>query len=185
MQKSSMREPTERTKRYLELVAIFGAFALFLSTIEYLIPKPLPFIRIGLANLPILVSLSVLPVPYILLLTGIKIIGQGLINGSMFSYIFVFSFAGSLASAGVMIVLHRVLQRRITLLGISVFGALASNFVQLFMARLIIIGEGALLIAPPFLSVGLVTSILLGLFAVRFTSQSRWYRGLLEAEEKL
>ena len=184
MRKSSMRVPTEKTARYLELVAIFGAFALFLSTIEYLIPKPLPFIRIGLANLPILVSLPVLPVPYILLLAGIKIVGQGLINGTMFSYIFLFSLAGSLASAGVMVLLHRTVGKRITLLGISVLGALASNAVQLFLARLIIIGEGALLIAPPFLGVGLVTSIVLGLFAVRFTSVSRWYRGLLQAEDR-
>jgi heptaprenyl diphosphate synthase len=101
----------------------------------------------------------------------------------MFSYIFVFSFAGSLASAGVMILLHRLARKRTTLIGISVLGALASTGIQLFLARLIIIGEGALLIAPPFLSVGLVTSIVLGIFAVRFTSVSRWYRGLLEAEE--
>ena len=180
-----MRVPTERTTRYLELVAVFGAFALFLSTIEYLIPKPLPFIRIGLANLPILVSLSVLPVPYIILLTGIKIIGQGLINGTMFSYIFVFSLAGSLASTGIMVLFHRLVRKRITLIGISVLGALASNAVQLFLARLIIIGEGALLIAPPFLGVGLVTSVVLGLFAVRFTSVSRWYRGLLEGEARI
>ncbi|MDR1230490.1 MAG: heptaprenyl diphosphate synthase, partial [Spirochaetaceae bacterium] len=30
--------------------ALLGAFCLFLSSIEYMIPKPLPFMRLGIAN---------------------------------------------------------------------------------------------------------------------------------------
>ena len=37
--------------RIQRLVALAAAVCLFLASIEYLIPKPLPFLRIGLANL--------------------------------------------------------------------------------------------------------------------------------------
>ena len=37
--------------RTLALLPILGACSMFLSTVEYLFPKPLPFMRLGLANL--------------------------------------------------------------------------------------------------------------------------------------
>ncbi|NBK25683.1 MAG: heptaprenyl diphosphate synthase, partial [Spirochaetia bacterium] len=45
-----------RTERKIAFVA---AATLLLSTLEYLIPKPLPFLRLGLANLPILLVLDI------------------------------------------------------------------------------------------------------------------------------
>ncbi len=41
-------------------IAFFSALCFFLSAVEYAVPKPLPFFKIGFANLPILISLSVL-----------------------------------------------------------------------------------------------------------------------------
>lgn len=161
-----------------ELIALLGAFSLFLSTIEFLIPKPLPFIRLGLANLPILISLELLSPLHILLLIVVKIIGQGLINGTLFSYIFLFSAAGSIAAGMAMLGLKRIGKRRISLIGISIFGALASNLMQILVARVLVIGKGAVLIAPPFLSIGLVSSVLLGIFAERFCAKSEWYADL-------
>jgi uncharacterized membrane protein len=41
-------------------------------------------------------------------------------------------------------------------------------------------GAAARLIAPPFLIVGLITSIILGIFAQQFVQTSSWYRAELE-----
>ena len=41
-------------------VALLAALALFLATVEHVIPKPVPFLKLGLANLPLLVGLTVL-----------------------------------------------------------------------------------------------------------------------------
>ncbi len=164
----------ERSSR-IEVIALLGAFALFLSTLEYLIPKPIPFIRIGLANLPILLSLSILSPREVVLLILIKIFGQGLVNGTLFSYTFLFSFAGSFTAGAAMLGLHRLFKKRISPVGLSVFGALGSNMMQLLLARVLIIGPGALLIAPPILGIGLFSSILLGIFARSFESRSAWY----------
>ena len=157
-------------------VALLGAFCLFLSTIEYMIPKPLPFMRSGIANLPLMLALDIFPFPTFVLLAGIKILGQALITGTLFSYIFLFSLAGTAISALSMYGLRRCFgPRRISLVGVGAAGALISNLSQLVLAWIFIFGKSARYIAPPFLAMGLVTGIALGLFCEYFTIRSQWY----------
>ena len=171
-----------KSDRYarIEFVALLAAFALFLSTVEYLIPKPVPFMRIGLANLPLIIGLGILKDREYIMLALLKVLGQGLVTGTIFSYIIVFSLGGTIASALVMYVLYRFGKRWISLVGVSIGGAMASNGVQLLLSQLILFGDAARLIAPPFLIVGLITSIILGVFAQQFVQTSTWYRMELE-----
>jgi heptaprenyl diphosphate synthase len=159
-------------------LAFFGAFCLFLSTLEFLIPKPLPFMRIGLANLPVLLSLRLNRPRFTLALTALKILGQGLINGTLFSYIFLFSSGGSLASALVMLGCARLFGEKMSLIGISLLGSLASNGAQILFARFFLLGEGAWLIGPPFLAIGTVTGFLLGFFSRKMLENSSWLAGM-------
>jgi heptaprenyl diphosphate synthase len=158
----------------MDLVALLGALCLFLSAIEYMIPRPIPFLRAGIANLPILISLDLLPVPLLLLLVLLKILGQALIGGTLFSYVFLFSAVGSAASALSMLFFRRLCGGHISLIGVGILGALFSNTMQLWLARLLIFGEGAWLIAPPFIALGTVTAAILGAFAEKFAARSRW-----------
>lgn len=153
---------------------ILAAFSVFLSLIEYMVPKPFPFMRLGLANLPILISLEIFTPRRVLLLTLYKVIAQGLVQGTLFSYVFLFSATGSFAAGLAMIGIHRFLGPRVSLVGVSVFGAFAGNMVRLFLARYILFGDQVWIMAPPFLIVGLISSILLGGFTAAFTAKSRW-----------
>jgi heptaprenyl diphosphate synthase len=163
-------------ERFRQDTALLGAFCLFLSTIEYLIPKPLPFIRLGIANLPLLLALDIFPFPAFALLVGIKILGQALITGTLFSYVFLFSLAGTAASALSMYGLRRLLgPDRIGFVGVSTVGSLLSNGAQLGLARVFLLGGSVRYIAPPFLGMGLITGVALGLFCAYFTGRSRWY----------
>lgn len=178
-----MKRSTHSVTEETHLIALLAAFCMFLSMIEYLIPKPLPFMRLGLANLPILLALSLLPSRRIIFLVFLKVLGQGLVNGTMFSYIFLFSAAGSFASGCMMLLTSRLFGRRISLVGVCVFGALASNSVQILIARQIIFGRSALLIGPPFLFIGLISSLIMGFFAEAFQRKSRWFEMQLEARD--
>lgn len=163
-------------------VALLAAFALFLSTVEYVIPKPLPYMRIGLANLAVMIGLYAFSLREYTLLVLLKILGQGVLHGTLFSYVFLFSLGGSIASAVVMLLLFRLIKQHITMLGISVAGAFASNIVQILLARYLLFGRSAWLIAPPFLIAGLIASVILGLFAQRFIDRSRWVDLRLQGE---
>lgn len=144
------------------------------ATVEYLFPKPVPFFRLGLANLPILLALDFLPLPLLGVVVLLKVLGQGLINGTLASYVFLFSLAGSLAAGVVMVVSHRLFRDRIGLVGISLFGALASNIVQVLLSIGFIFGAGSWVIAPLFLSLGSISGLVVGVIAERFRQRSRW-----------
>ncbi|MDR2596691.1 MAG: Gx transporter family protein [Treponema sp.] len=158
-------------------LALLGAMCLFLSAVEYMIPKPLPFMRIGLANLPLLLAVDILPFSSFLVLTGIKIFGQALVTGTLFSYILLFSIAGTFFSAMIMFALRRIFgSSRITFVGIGTAGAMVSNAAQLALAQVFILKENMRYIAPPFLAAGLVTGIALGIFCEVFSRQSLYYQ---------
>ena len=157
-----------------------GALCLFFSTIEYLFPKPFPFFRLGLANLPVLLALDLFSPAYVLLLVLLKVVGQGLVSGTLASYVFVFSAAGSLASGLVMLLVHRTGRRWITLIGVSLFGSLASNIIQVTLSVTFIFGQSAWVIAPPFLALGVASGLAVGIFAQRFRARSRWFAQIRE-----
>jgi heptaprenyl diphosphate synthase len=168
---------TRKVTDEADVIALLAAFSLFLSTIEFIIPKPLPFLHLGVANLAILVGLRVLRPRALLALIGIKVAAQAIMFGTLFSYTFALSVAGGLASGLAMLGIDRLLGKRISLVGVSVCGAFASNVGQIAVAALpILFGPGAWIIAPPFLLVGTVTAVILGLMAERFTAVSVWVK---------
>ncbi|MCX7023725.1 MAG: Gx transporter family protein [Spirochaetes bacterium] len=167
---------TERSTRSSDnlarVTAFLGAVALFLSAVEYMVPKPLPFMRLGIANLPLLVAVDVLPFGWFLVLALVKVFGMSVVSGSLFSYVALFSLAGTMASALSMYGSRILLRNAVSPLGIAVIGATASNLVQLALAAVFVFGASAILTAPFFLGSGLATGIALGLFACRFERDS-------------
>ena len=170
LSRGSLKNPDVR-----KTIALLGAFCLFLATIEYMIPKPIP-VRIGIANLPLMLALDIFPFHTFMVLVAIKVFGQALITGTLFSYIFLFSLSGTILSALSMYGLRRLLGRsRISFIGIGTIGAMMSNVSQICLAWIFIFGSFARFIAPPFLAVGVVTGVTLGLFCEIFTRRSQWY----------
>ena len=169
-----MTEPLGRTNTRKTL-ALLGGLCLFLSTIEYMIPKPMPFMRIGIANMPIMLAIDLFPFPAFLLLAAVKIFGQALVTGTLFSYVFLFSAAGTILSALTMYTLRKVGKNFIGFTGIGTAGAMVSNIAQLVLAEFFIFGNAVRFMAPPFLAAGVITGAALGLFCEIFISRSVWY----------
>lgn len=173
------------SEKQINRIAMLGALSLFLSTVEYLFPRPIPFMRLGLANIPVILCLdllpsekgreSVLPTLAYFLLILLKVLGQGIINGTMASYVFLFSLAGSFASGVMMYLAWRFLKRNITFVGISILGALISNMAQIILSIAFIFGSTAWRILPLFLGIGLVSGCIMGIFAQRFSEKSLWW----------
>ncbi|MGL1894407.1 MAG: Gx transporter family protein [Spirochaetaceae bacterium] len=161
-----------------ELISILGALSLFLALLEHIIPKPIPFVRLGLANIPIIISLILLTPKQTLMLIFIKSIGSSIVTGTIFSWIFLYSLAGSISSGLIMILVYIILKKRVSMIGISVLGALASNLVQILVATLLL-GSGAKYIGLPILVTGLVTGIAIGVLTNNFISNSKWIRSLI------
>ncbi|GAB1458057.1 hypothetical protein MASR2M48_33650 [Spirochaetota bacterium] len=171
-----LREIDEETR----LVAFLAALCLFMSTIEYAIPKPVPFFRIGLANAPMLLAVRKLSPGKMLLLAALKALGQGLISGTFLSYVFLFSLAGTFSSCLTMIAVAAIGGSRVTRIGISVSSGLVSNIAQLVLARYILFGSGIGYLTPLILGIGTASSVFLGYVSELFIRESRWYALLPE-----
>jgi len=157
-------------------LALLGSLCFFLSAVEYLIPKPLPFMRIGLANMPLLLALDIFGPGDFFLLLLLKILGQGIIGGMIFSHVFLFSIAGTLSSGLVMFTLRLLLGKKyLGFAGLGCAGAMASNCAQLLLARYLIFGPALRYLAAPFLASGFVTGVTLGLICEYFCRHSLWY----------
>ncbi len=154
-----------------------ASLCLLFSMAEYLIPKPLPFFKLGLANLPLLLILSSWDWGGYLLVVLLKLLGSLLVGGTLFSPIALITASGGIASALVMKGLEGLCRKRISFVGISVMGALASNLVQLASASLLVYGTSIWAVAPLLCSIGLASGIILGLLAMACEKQ-----GLVPAE---
>lgn len=177
-------------------VAFFSALCFFLSAVEMAIPKPLPFMRLGLANLPIMASLALLTTKETVILIFLKVLLQAFVSGTLFSYVFLFSLAGTVASGFGMMLVYKLLGGKgevtkgggiteteqaitkggawVSWFGISMFGGLMNNLAQIVMARFIMFGDNIAYVAPVLLAVGFVSSGLLGLFMNLFWKNSRF-----------
>lgn len=167
-------QENERIRR-LKYIAMFAAFSMFAATLEYLFPRPVPFFRLGLANLPILLAFPLLDLPGLLTLTLLKVLGQGLVNGTLASYVFLLSLTGSFASFFLMYGLYRLLPGRLSYLGLSLGGALASNTVQSLFSVLVIFGQQAWVILPLFYGLGFAAGVVIGVLAELLSRRSRWF----------
>ncbi|MCR5762180.1 MAG: Gx transporter family protein [Treponema sp.] len=165
------------SKQRLNQLSFFSALCLFLSAVEYAIPKPMPFMRVGLANLPVLMAVKKMPARWVLVLVMLKILLQAFISGTLFSYVFLFSLAGSMASGIIIILLNCIFNKTdmISFIGLSVAGSLANNAAQIVCAKFIMFGDNVRYVAPLLLISGFVTGLLLGIFANIFEQESYWY----------
>ncbi|MCL2374388.1 MAG: Gx transporter family protein, partial [Treponema sp.] len=108
-------------------------------------------------------------------LVGIKVVGQALITGTMFSHIFLFSLVGTVLAAISMYALRRCLKERVSFIGVGTLGAMMSTVSQMALAWLFLFGNFVRFIALPFFAAGLITGVALGIFCEVFVRRSQWY----------
>jgi uncharacterized membrane protein len=70
-------------------------------------------------------------------------------------------------------------KKHISLIGVSAMGAFGSNFVQILFSRFFIFGEAAWYIAPVFLGIGLISSIILGGLGNYYCEHSQWFKTVI------
>ena len=80
-----------------ERIAYLGALTLLFSYAEMLLPRFVPFFRLGLGNIAILLAFE-LSFPSFLILTVIKAVTSCLMSGTLLSPFFIISLAQSAAS---------------------------------------------------------------------------------------
>jgi heptaprenyl diphosphate synthase len=125
---------------------------------------PVPGAKLGLANIATVIALYVFGPEMALEVTVLRCIVGGLLRGSVVGLFL--SLSAGLASTLVMIVLYLVADRYLSIIGVSVAGAVTHNAAQLAAAYLLV-QQAALFYYLPYL---IIISVPTGLF-VGFASR--------------
>ena len=147
-------------------VAYFGVFtalALIFSYVETLIPIHLgiPGVKLGLANLIIVITLDKMGVKEAYILSVVRVVLAGFIFGNMFSILY--SMAGGLLSLTVMIFLKKT--DKFSVMGISMAGGVFHNVGQLIMASIVLESLSITYYLPVLLISGVLTGFFIGFIA--------------------
>ena len=141
----------------------FTALALIFSYVETLIPVNLgiPGVKLGLANLIIVVALYKMRLSEAYLLSVVRVLLAGFIFGNYFSIIY--SLAGGLLSLTVMALLKK--WGGFSLQGISIAGGVFHNIGQLIVAAVVVETFSVTYYFPVLLVAGLLTGLVIGIVA--------------------
>ena len=147
----------------LALSAILAALAMILSYVEAMVPMPVPIpgIKLGLANLVILLAIYRLGFKYALAINCIRIFVTGLLFTGVFGILY--SLAGGLLSLLVMYLLYRT--EIFSMVGVSMAGGVAHNLGQLLTACLIMSNIRLMSYFAVLLFAGIGSGILMGIVA--------------------
>lgn len=142
---------------------VFAALALIFSYVEGLIPIQLgiPGVKLGLANLIVVIALYKVSRKETLLLAIVRVLLAGFLFGNLFSI--VYSLAGSLVSLAVMMGLKR--SGRFSVIGVSIAGGTGHNIGQLAVAMLVLESSSIIYYAPMLLVAGVLTGMVIGIAA--------------------
>ena len=146
--------------RKITLMGVLTAGAIIIAILESSIPSVgIPGVKLGLANIVILITLYELGVVEALVVDFSRVFLVGILRGSIFSMGFLMSFTGAVFSLGIMILLYLVV-KKFSVIGVSVIGSVFHITGQILIAMLFL-GTVYVVYYVPFI---MISAIITGVF---------------------
>lgn len=174
-------EGVKLSAKKIVYISMLVSQALVLNIIESFIPVPIPVpgIKIGLANIVTLVTILMFGFKESLIVVVLRTLLAQLLVGNITA--FLFSVSGGILSACIMYIVYKRYSRYFSLVGVSVFGSVAHNVGQLFVASIVINNFLIFSYLPVLVMAGIIMGIFTGLVANFFRKyiknieyNSRW-----------
>ncbi|MCB4204936.1 Gx transporter family protein [Deferribacterales bacterium Es71-Z0220] len=146
------------------LVGILTALCIVLGFMEIFIPSPIPFLRLGLANIPIMIGIFIFDEKkYVVYIALLKSFLLPIISGNFFIKIIV-SMPSTIISTVIMLIIYKIFSKKITAVSIGAVGGYFHIIVQLIVIKVFFIKYLDIYkIIPYFSLLGLITGILTGI----------------------
>ncbi|WP_305045162.1 Gx transporter family protein [Geoalkalibacter sp.] len=175
---SSAIDPVELARcRRRVFLALFTALAVALHTLEFLLPAPAPWFRLGFANILTLCALFLFDGRAAWTLSLARVLVGSLILGNLFAPGFFLSLAGAVAATALMTGARALFGARLGPVGASALGAVGHALGQLLVAWLLLVRhDGLWLLLPFFLLLSLGTGLLNGWVAALLIEAVRDHR---------
>ena len=149
----------DRNKR-IAMAALLAALALIFSYVEAMIPSPvaIPGVKLGVANLVILIALYQLDFKYAIAIHLVRIVVSGLLFSGVFGILY--SLAGGMLSLIVMWLLKKT--GLFSIVGVSMAGGVAHNIGQILVASAVVSDLKMFAYLPVLMFSGIISGILIG-----------------------
>ena len=172
-----MSRPVPSVTRRDQVIAGLAAIAIGLQVLEAAIPSPVPGIKPGLANIVTLVALLALGWRAAAAVTLLRVVGSGLLLGTLLGPAFWLSLAGALSALLVLGALAPLAPRHVGPVGLAIASSLGHVGGQFLLAwALIIPHPNLLLVLPPLLLAALITGGVTGILAAHVLADPRVQR---------
>ena len=157
-----------KTKK-IAYIGLMIALAFVFSYIEFLLPLHIgiPGVKLGLANLAIIVCLYTLGEKEALLLSIIRIVLVGFTFGNM--AMMMYSLAGGILSFLVMWIAKK--SNKLSMTGVSVLGGVFHNIGQILLAMWILETDSLMYYLPVLIVSGIVAGVLIGIIGALITKR--------------
>lgn len=154
----------------LSVLAMLLAAAIVLSIVESFIPVFVPGVKLGLANVIILIMLYEFKVSEAFCVELLRIVLTGLLRGTLLSPTFFMSLSGGVLSFFIMLIFSRV--RLFSVIGVSVLGSVGHCGGQI-LAAIWIMSADAVVYYLPFIAVlSVMTGIISGIITRLYLRRS-------------
>ena len=151
--------------RKIALLGILTAATIIIAVIESFIPSiGIPGVKLGLANIMILIILYELGVLDAILVNLSRVLLVGIIRGTIFTMGFLMSLTGAVMSLGIMILFYLVV-KKFSIIGVSVIGSLFHVTGQILIAWLFLETSYILYYLPIIALSAIITGVLVGIVA--------------------
>lgn len=158
-----------KTKR-LCIIAMLLSMAIVLNIVESFIPVFVPGVKLGLANIIVLIMLYEFKPYEALTVNVLRILLVGLLRGNFLSPTFIMSLSGGMLSFLIMYVFSRI--KVFSPIGVSVLGAISHATGQV-IAAILLLGSQAVLYYLPFIGLlSIVTGIVSGIITNLYLKKS-------------
>ena len=149
----------------LTLIAVLTASAIVIAIAESFIPSiGIPGIKLGLANIVILITLYELGIMEATFINLIRVVVVGLVRGTFLSMGFLMSLTGAILSLGIMVLFY-LLIKKFSIIGVSVIGAIFHVVGQIAIAMIFLDSVYILYYLPIIGLSAIVTGVIVGIVA--------------------
>jgi len=166
-----MKEDHKNQTGDITLLSIFIAAAAALNAVEWLIPHPVPWLRLGLANMITLTAIVTMGNRFAFKVALGRVFVSSFVLGTFLSPTFYMGLGGSVVSCLGMILFYRPMGR-LSIIGVSVLGAFLHNAAQLILAYMLFVKHPGIVFLLPVIGTGAVISGFINGHLTKKVSQS-------------
>ena len=155
------------TSTHSRQAAFFAAVSAFIAVIENWIVIPVPFFRLGLSNIPVMLALEYFSFPYIAFIVLFKAVMAHLFRGTLLSIPFFIGLGGNIMYLLVCCPFWKIFRRYCSFIAVSVLAAFMHNAAQIAVACIFLPIHTVRMIGSVLVPLGCMSGVITGIIANR------------------